>query len=153
MATSKAIQLARRLTDQLKLRLSSLTVAESFDASGNPLITVGTLSTGVKGALVRVVSEATIQKNSIGLDQTVFTPHIVQVMTEANYASTLDSVADVLTTLEKASLYAPAFESGAAVEVWETANGTAPSEAAFATASNKKGVLSPDLQYPLMNQQ
>lgn len=152
MASYKALAIARRLADEVARR-TALTVTESFDASGNPLLTVGTITAAGKGALIRVVNESTIQKNSLGLDQEVFTPHIVQLMLEANFAGTTDNVADYVTTLEKAQLVAECVSTGCAVEIWETANGTPVSESAFGTSSNKKGSLAPDLQYPLMNQQ
>lgn len=154
MATQKAISMARRLADELTFRLNGdLDVVESRDSNGNPLVTVGDAGIGDAGCLIRIVTVPTIQKNSIGLDQEVFTPHIVQLMTEANYAGSDNGVADINTATQFATFLAVCVETGAKVEIWQTANGTAPSAGAFATGSNKKGEVLSSVQYPLMNQQ
>lgn len=77
MATSqKALALAADIKDDLAVRFPSETVTLSFSASpaGAPIVVVGTK------ALIRIDLEAAVGTNVLGLAQTVYTPHIAQVV-------------------------------------------------------------------------
>ena len=88
MATSqKALALAADIKDDLAVRFPSETVTLSYATGGAPIVTVGTK------ALVRIDLEASIGKNVIGMDQTVYTPHIAQVVLDGTADATGDIVA------------------------------------------------------------
>ena len=75
MATSqKALALAADIKDDLAVRFPSETVALSYATGGAPIVTVGTK------ALIRIDLEAAVGTNVLGLAQTVYTPHIAQVV-------------------------------------------------------------------------
>ncbi len=81
-STAKANSIARQLKEDLALRLSSLAIADGYDASGNPQVTLGTLLAASESAYIRVIPESTIQVDGLGLTQRVYTPHIIQIVLE-----------------------------------------------------------------------
>lgn len=133
----KAIATARQLKDNLGLRFPAVAVAESVDADGFPTIRVGTGIAGAPGAFIRIKQEASINTDVIGHTQTVFTPHIIQLALEANYAGADDSIADVNSWSLLLPLVAECILPGTKVEMWLEANGTAPSATTFATPAKK----------------
>lgn len=82
-SNAKAESIARQLKEDLALRLSTLTVADGFDASGNPQVTVGTLAAASESAYIRVIPETSLQVDSLGLSQRVYTPHKIQIVLES----------------------------------------------------------------------
>lgn len=95
MATSqKALALAADIKDDLAVRFPSETVTLSFspvtdpaEAYNNaPIVTVGTK------ALIRIDLEAAVGTNVLGLPQTVYTPHIAQVVVIGSGEGTAGSI-------------------------------------------------------------
>lgn len=89
MATSqKALALAADIKDDLAVRFPSETVTLSYsaDPSGAPIVTVGTK------ALIRIDLEAAVGTNVIGLAQTVYTPHIAQIVLDGDGEGTSGNI-------------------------------------------------------------
>lgn len=122
----KAYELAAELQDELAKRLPTLAVVLGQDTNGDPTIAVGAGTPGGKNAFIRVKAIDWPGTDALGLTQTVFTPHVIQIATEANYAGTTDNVADVLTPTELLPLLLTIGARGTAVEWYVETNGTAP---------------------------
>lgn len=138
MPTAKAQSLARQLKEDLALRLSSLGATLDVDASGYPTVTVGDNSApGNQAAFIRVREEevmGSLNKDSLGLTQNVYTPHVIQVAVE-----TSGTAGVTLVTLANLSLLlGEVMKHGTKVELWLEDNGTAPTVTTFSTASKKK---------------
>ena len=83
MATTKFAQsLSRDLKE--KLEAYGFTVTASDGSSGDPMLLIGTGATTTQTALVRIVPEVSLESNSVGIAQTVYCPHKVQVALENN---------------------------------------------------------------------
>lgn len=130
MATYKE-SLARQLAEDLGLRLKALGVATGVDSSGNPTVSVGAMTAGSQSAFVRVLDQASIQVDSLGLPQRSFGPHVVQIVLET---STIATVA-LMTEANKLKLVGELLKHGAKVELYLTANLTAPSVAGIAAGN------------------
>ncbi len=117
-STAKANSLARQLKEDLALRLSALTVTQGYDASANPQVTVGAGTAGTQSAYIRIVPEATIQVDGLGLTQRVYTPHIIQVVLET---STIAAVS-LMTEANKFLLVGELLKHGTKVELYMSAN-------------------------------
>jgi hypothetical protein len=135
MASYKALAIANRIKEELTLR-GVASVSQTFDSAQNPMVLIS------NKALIRIKNVDSLFKDGIGLPQTVYTPHTVQLMVEAGQAWT------ALLPLIGTSVLV-----GAALELWETAAGNAPDESDFAVAGNKKASFASDALYPLMAQQ
>jgi hypothetical protein len=155
--SAKAIEIAHNLANQLLQRGSAGTLAtlnggpipvtEAFDASGYPTITFGTLGSTDLGAFIRVIPQPWPTGTDIlGNQSAVYTPTVIQIATEA-------SPDGPLATTDFAAFLAILGESvttGCRVETWNSASGTAPSDATFATPSNFVAAFE-SLQYPLVS--
>lgn len=143
MTTLKAQSIARQLNEDLGLRLSTLGTATGTDTNGEPTILVGTGTAGTQSAFIRVMEQASILTDSLGLAQRVYTPHVIQVVVESSSTAgeTLASLANL--TL----LLGDTLKHGTRVEVYMSANGTGPSVAGI-TANNLK-VVYDHLWHPL----
>lgn len=154
MATSaKASKMSAELADRLKIRpgLSALTVRESVDTDGNPLILVGAGSAGGENAVVKTKPVVwSLATDVLGLAANIYTPHVMQVVTEAN--PTGGSGADPLSAADLLSLIAQCSAMGCIVEWYQSAAGVAPTAAAIITA-NLKATYYPDARYPLISGQ
>lgn len=136
MSTSKkALALARVLQDNLTIRLgflaTPLTVVASTDTNGNPVLSVGTISAGQQGAVIRVLPVAQIGNNALGSAQESYTPHTIQVCTE----STATAGTDLLLALNALPIHGEVLRTGTRVELYQTANGTPPSTSAMIAAN------------------
>lgn len=121
----KAQALSHEIADILKIRLSTLTLVESFDTNGNPTISLGAGSPGGKNIFVRVAPISwPLSLNVIGLASEVFTPHVIQFATEANPAG--GAGADILTPTELLPFIGEVMRRGTKVEWYTSTNGTAP---------------------------
>lgn len=154
MANSyKAIGMARSLNDVLSKRLPTLNVRESFDTDGNPLILVGAGTAGQANAVIKVKAISwPLAKDILGLDSTVYVPHVVQLCTEANFAGTTDNVADTLNPQQLLDILTEVTKLGSKVEWYQTASGTAPTAAGI-TGSNLKASIDPNLYWPMIASQ
>lgn len=140
-ATEKAVQIARQLAEDLGLR-TGLAVVKGVDASGNPTISLGTLTAGSQGAFIRVTQESSIQVDGIGNPQRVYTPHIIQLVLEL---STTTKVAIVKEDLLAQVIY-DTTKFGTKVELYNSANTVAPSVAGI---TGSPVVTINDLWHPL----
>ena len=156
MATTKKAQaLAMKLADELRLRApvlaGALAITEGTDAtSSNPTIVVGAGAIGGAGGFILIKpADYPNSFNVIGQVSPVYTPHVVQIITEANPAG--GAGADINTPAQLlALLLAPALKLGCKLEWYNTANGTAPT-AAGAIAGNLVSSFD-DLQFPQSGQ-
>lgn len=117
----KAISAARQMKEDIALR-TGLAVVDSFDATGNPVLTIGTATSTNQGATVRIKMVETPMVDGLGNSQRVFAPHIVQLIVEEsasagvavfNAANMLRVVNDIL-------------KHGMRLDVYLAANGQAP---------------------------
>lgn len=121
MATQKSISMARQIKEDLALR--GLTMAETFDSSGNPVLTFGTVSAGNQCGTIRVKAVDTVMVDGLGQNQRVFCPHVIQLIVELSATSGISLVVDAT----KAKVLRELEKHGTRVEVYTTANSTAPS--------------------------
>jgi hypothetical protein len=131
----KALEISAELADELIKRLPSLIVTQAFDTNGDPVITCAADATPATGEKVIVIRTKAISwalaKDVLGLTSTVYTPHVIQVCTEKNYAGASDNIADILTPVELLPALLTVGKRGCRVEWFETANGTVPSATAI----------------------
>jgi hypothetical protein len=131
-ASAKASKIAKQLAAELDLR-TTLTVSESTDTDGSPLIRVGAASAGAAGALIRVTNqEWSLAKDILGNTANHFSPHIVQVCFEANPAG--GAGADVSSLAQIALILGCCFARGARTEVYASSNGDNPDADDFVEA-------------------
>lgn len=150
MATSyKAGAIAHELADRMKVRALGVAsaVVESVDASdSNPLITIGTLGTGNRCALVKVKPvDWSLAQDILGLSQPVYTPHVIQVLWEA-------AAGGGLTSSDKMDLIGQLTAMGTIVELYETNSGGFVS-ADLGTASKLRETYHPDQWHQLVSAQ
>jgi len=150
MATSrKAQDIATQLLDIFGKRvISTLPIqVQTADSSGNPILTLSadaTPATGEKVVVIVISPYLTgVSTDIFGNTELGFSPHKIQFCTELNYAATTDNVADILTPVELLPVIAEITRTGCMVEWHATANGTVPSAAAIAAATNLKATFAP----------
>lgn len=158
MASAKALDIAAQLAESLALRCSAaglgtaLAVSTNFDSSGNPTILVGAASAGNAGAFIRVMNYPSPNSyDIIGNVAPVYTPHVIQVATEANPAG--GAGADVNSLAQLGAVMLQCEVMGCRLELWQSANGTVPSVTTFGTASNLKLVFEANMYYPVVSDQ
>lgn len=126
MATKKAHELAAEIASELKLRLPALAVAEAIDSDEAPLVKVGAGTAGSASALIKIIPQDwPLAKDILGLTATIFTPHKIQLVLEANHAGTTDNVADILTDAQLLPILGVIVLRGCRVELYRSANGNA----------------------------
>ena len=126
--TTKALAIARELIDLWTKEVSTsfASVAESFDTNGNPVITLsdGGPSAGEKVAVVRISPIAWTATDILGNASQVYTPHVIDLCTEANNA--VGAVADILTPTEILPILAEIVKRGTMVRWYVSPNATVP---------------------------
>lgn len=129
----KALALSRVMLDNLTLRLASsgLAIAQSYDSSGNPVISVGPGTAGGQNAVVRIIAYPSIGTNSLGIAQDSYTPHVIQIATEASATAGVD----IMTEANKLPILGESLRTGCKVELYQSANLTAPSTATMVAAN------------------
>lgn len=149
MATSfKAQAIAHKLADLYKAR--GYTPTESFDTDNNPLISIGPGTAGNKNAIVKVLPTSWPLANDIlGNAALQYTPHTIQIVTEADSAGTGIATATAWQFLF--DIMGQATLMGCHVDTYQSANGVAPSTAAITGAP--KSSFDPDLFHALISQQ
>jgi hypothetical protein len=158
----KAQAIAHELADKLKTR-QALPVTESFDTDGNPLISLGDGASGDANFVIKVAAvDWPLPQDILGLAQNVYTPHTIAVATEADYAGTVDNIADPTTRAQLLPVIGQCLAMGCETRWYESAAGTAPtagtitagasSGAAFGT-THLKATYAPDHYRPLISQQ
>lgn len=117
--TSKAIQIARKLKQELALRpgFTALTITEGVASDGNPTITVGTLATGTASAYIKVTPfDWALAKDILGNAQIPYGPQTIKILTETSPGGTL-------TVGQLAQLQGAAVEMGCQVKRYQSTNG------------------------------
>ena len=140
--TAKAIATARELADLWTKEVAGTLpiLVQSFDSAGNPVITLSADSspaTGEKVIVVRVSPIAWTATDLLGNASQMFTPHQIEICTEANYESTTDTVLDILSPVELLPVIAEIVRRGTLVKWYVIANGTVPSTAVMIAANLK----------------
>ena len=165
MANSyKALAIAHDLADRLKTRLpSTQIVTESFDTDLNPLITIndGSPATLEANFVIKVAAvDWPTAVDVLGLAQTVYTPHVIAVATEAD--TTAGAAADPTTRAQLLPVIAQCLAMGCETRWYESAVGAVPTAgtitagaatgAAFGT-TNLKATYQPDHYHALVSNQ
>jgi hypothetical protein len=78
----KNVAVVKDLANRVQVRLPSLAVTTGFDATGNPTLSVGALTTGTQSAFVRLIEFPSLGVNAVGNAQDSYGPSIVQVALE-----------------------------------------------------------------------
>jgi hypothetical protein len=139
--TQQALDLAADLLSDFAIRLKALVQTTATDTDSNPLIKIGSASTGTAGtdgALIKVLPLTTFLLDALGNAQPVYGPHIIQVVTEADPIG--GAGADPVTVNTLLQVFGEVLRKGARVEWYQSANGTAPVVASI-TAGNLKSVF------------
>jgi hypothetical protein len=145
--TAKASSLREEFASEMKLRLSALAQVKSFGASSECDLLIGAGTAGTDSVFIRFTPIATVQKDVLGLAQQVFTPHIAQVVIEANPAG--GAGADVGTWATRLAIIGSLIAKGIRVELYQVSNTTAVSSAGIA-AGNLQASFEIHPQYPMM---
>lgn len=152
--TQKAIRIAQALQEEIAKRLSTKTVSFGFDTDGHPYVTMndGSAASGEANVYIKVRPFVWgVVTDVLGSAQQVYSPHVIQFCTEANYAATTDNVADNLTRAQLLACLAPCILKGCKLEWYQESYGTAPTSS---TIDSSKLVASfDDLSYPMVGAQ
>jgi hypothetical protein len=141
--TTKALATARELIDIWTKKVGSTlpVIVQTYDASGNPVITLSAdvdPAFGEKVVVVKISPIAWTATDIVGHSVPNFTPHQIDLCTEMNYAATTDNVADILTPVELLPIIAEISKRNMIVNWFQTANGTVPSASAMVVGNLKK---------------
>jgi hypothetical protein len=127
-ATQKAVALLDAIAEELLKRLSAITPqTKGQDSAQNPQLVVGAGTAGAAGCYLRVISQPWTAKNVLGSTSDVFSPHVVQVVFEANPAGGAGADINSLATLS--TVIAVCARKNTALEIFQETNGAAPGEA------------------------
>ncbi len=130
-----SLVLARELGSKLTLRFAAaatpLALTASSDTNGAPTISIGAGSTGGQNMFIRILEVASIGTDALGLAQTSYGPHKIQVAME------LSATAGVPFNTGATCLraYVEILRTATAVELWLETTGTPPSVTTFNTAA------------------
>lgn len=150
----KAIEFAHELADKLKLRFSTKIVTEGFDTDGLPTISIndGSAATTEMNIFLKVnLLNWPLAKDILGNSANIYVPLVVQIVTEAPASGS--GIGVYLNVQNALDITGEVCFRGAAVQWWQSANGTVPSATTLGTAANQKASFSPDLYNPITNQQ
>jgi len=150
--TYKAQALAHELADRLRARgFTALGVVESFDTDQSPLIIIGAGANGGRNAVIKVGPVVwPLAQDILGLTAPQYTPHVLQLVTEANPAG--GAGADPLTPADLLGIMGQSVLMGCQTEWYQSASGTAPTAAAI-IAGNLKATFAPDVYHAMVSSQ
>lgn len=149
----KARELSANLAGELRIRMAGLTVAESYDSNGDPVISIGTLVAGSRSAIIRTKAiDWPLAKDVLGLASTIYTPHVMQLLTEANAGAGGADTNDVLTSQDELTLLGAICKRGTLVEWYKTANTVAITVAGI-TAGNLTASYDAELYWNMLASQ
>jgi hypothetical protein len=153
--SAKAQKLAAELVDELrKTPGPDYILVEGFDDDGWSVLTMkesSTETTEEDNVYIRVrAREWGLTKDIIGHDQPVYTPSVIQLVTEA--AASGSAPAPFVSADHWARITQLCTKRGTRVEFWTTAHGTVPSDVDFAS-DDLVSAIEPDLYYPLLSSQ
>lgn len=156
MATTvpyKTVALARYLKDAFSFRFSgavqsgaNLAVTTGTDTNGYPTILIGAGTSTTNSMFIRLINDASLGVDVLGLAQNVYTPVKIQIAIE----EVSGAGAHAVTYLDLFTALGELFLRGSKVELWIEATATAPSLTTFNTASKLKATFDTHYQYPLM---
>jgi hypothetical protein len=113
--------IARDLVQRLTVR-TSLTIVAGTDSNGCPTIAIGAGSPGGQNAFIRLLELPSIGTNAVGNSQDSYGPSVAQLVLET---STIANV-ELLTVSNQWLLLGELFRVGMEVDLYLSANGTAP---------------------------
>ncbi len=149
--TKKAHAIAADIASELTLRLPALVITEAVDSDLLPLVKVGDGSAGSASAVIKVIPQDwPLAKDILGLTATIFTPHKIQVVLEANPAG--GAGADHLTWAQRLPILGVVLGKGTCVEIYEGAAG-ATIEAGDITSGNLKATFDGSLVHGMLSNQ
>lgn len=126
-ANKKVLELSAELADELRKRVSDyVQITEGFDTAQFPTILLGpaTPATTNDTVLIRTTPRSwNLTNDVLGLPQTVYTPSVIQVITEQG---TSDRPWFYVSIAHITAILGAVYQRGTRVEIWETANGTIP---------------------------
>lgn len=125
--TQKTLDIARDLSLLAQHRLPALAFTQGFDTDSCPWFYLGAGVDGGANILVKIAPLSFGPVNPVtGHSANVYVPHVIQIVTEANYAGSDNDVADCLTTAQILPILGDSIRSGCVVEWYNSANGDAP---------------------------
>lgn len=150
IVSQKAFSLARQISEELNL-VYGITVANTFDSAGYPIITFGTATTTNQGGQIKVIAETTPQVDALGNAQRVYVPHKFQITAEVTAAS---AVVLRLAVALQAKVMSTLLKFGGKVEIFAIASGQNPTFAnvaaqAVPTAGEPQYVIECSVWHPL----
>lgn len=151
--TYKAYELAKQLQWKLAIRIGTKVKELAFDSDGNPYIMIndGTPATTEANAIVKVAPESwPLAKDSLGNTALAYTPHVVQLVTEAPAAGSGPGV--YLTCQLFSDILAECFMLGCKFEWYQSDNTDTP-DLDDITAAKLKASIRPDVYNQLTSQQ
>jgi hypothetical protein len=155
MKYAKQVKLADELVDELRKRLSGYIVTTGFDASGWPTISLtadATPATTEDNVFIRVrPRDWALQKDVLGLDQTVFVPSVIQLAVEGPSSGV--GLGRFVSVAHLWALILTCGKRGTRIEYWSETNGTVPSVTTFNTAAKMLASQEPELDWPLLASQ
>jgi hypothetical protein len=143
----KAQALRDELAAELLIKRSALVQVKSFGASKECDLLIGPsgAAAGTDSAFIRIKVQSTLATDVLGLAQQVYTPHVAQVVFEANPAG--GAGADVGTWATRLAILGALLRTGVRVEIYFSANTVAVSSAGITGTPE----VFDSLQYPLMS--
>jgi hypothetical protein len=113
--------LAAQLAEDLALR-TGLTVVQGVDASNNPTLAMGTATTGLQYAFIRLRPQPAITKTSLGLDSGTYAPHVIECVLETSATA----ATSYLTEANSLKLFGELCKHGTKVQVYLSTNTEVP---------------------------
>lgn len=150
----KALELSLELSDRLRKRVSDYgQILDGFDSSGNPTIELddATPATTEDAVFIKVrPRDWSLTKDVLGLAQTAYTPHVIQIAVEAPPSGV--GLGRFVSIAHLFAILLTVGEFGCRAEYWEETNGTPPAVTTFDTAAKLKTSWE-SLYYPLLSSQ
>jgi hypothetical protein len=148
---AKSGEISAKLAGYLAVRLPALALVQSTDTDGYPLISIGAGTAGGANAIIKVLPQNwPLATDVFGNAANSYGPNSILVATEADSTS---SGADPLTPAQLLPILAQVALMGTHIDWYQSASGTAPTAATFATATNLKASFDTDVYYPLISSQ
>jgi hypothetical protein len=152
MASMKSFEMSREIADVLRKKpsLAGLAFTETTGTANDPIISIGPGTTRGKNVVIRLTELTNpTATDSLNLTAGKYGPHVAQLATEANFAGTTDNIADNIPRQMLLDVLGEVIKRGSRVEWWEEADGTAPSETTYNTASKLKASWAFSSYWPL----
>jgi tRNA(Met) C34 N-acetyltransferase TmcA len=147
-ASYKALAIAKNLQSDLNQRAGSALWSLSTDpADGYPVLTLGSLASDAQTALIKINTQlSSTIKDSLGLQQTAFSPHVAQLVLESTTAGLTGAALTVLNVGNMVTIMADVASFVNRMEVYLHAHGTAISLSDITGVPAQK--FQTQIQYP-----